>query len=135
MELQLNIIGVILVLLGLVHGIFPKYFDWENELRPLRVINRQIMWVHTFFIALTLGLMGLLCISSAEELMRTSLGRKVSLGFAVFWFARLVIQFFGYSPELWRGKRFETVVHILFSILWVYMSATFFLIYWNGEMP
>ena len=134
MELQLNIIGVILVLLALVHGIFPRYFDWENELRPLTVINRQLMWVHTFFIALALIFMGVLCITSADDLIFTSLGRRISLGFAVFWFARLLIQFFGYSSELWRGKRFETVVHVLFSILWTYMSATFFLIYWNGEI-
>lgn len=133
MELQLKIIGVILVLLGLVHGIFPKYFDWRSDLRALRVINRQIMWVHTFFIALTLILMGLLCVTSAEDLVRTTLGRRVSVGLAVFWFVRLLIQFFGYSTELWRGKRFETVVHVLFSILWTYMAATFFFIFWNGS--
>ena len=134
MELQLKIIGVILVLLALLHGIFPKYFDWENELRPLTIINREIMWVHTFFVALSLILVGLLCITSGDELIFTSLGRRVSLGIAIFWFARLLIQFFGYSSELWRGKRFETVVHILFSILWAYMTGIFFLIYWNKEI-
>jgi hypothetical protein len=134
MELQLNIIGTILILLALVHGIFPKYLDWDNELRPHRVIYRQIMWVHTLFIALTLIFMGLLCITSAEELIGTPLGRRVSLGLAVFWFIRLLIQFFGYSSELWRGKRFETVVHVLFAILWTYMSAIFFFLYWNGEV-
>jgi hypothetical protein len=131
MELQLKIIGVILIVLALVHGIFPRYFDWERELSSVSLINRQMMWVHTFFIALSLVFMGLLCITSAEDLVGTSLGRKVCLGLGVFWFARLLIQFFGYSPELWRGKPFETIVHILFAILWAYMSATFLIVYWN----
>lgn len=131
MEFQLKIIGAILVVLALVHGIFPKYFGWDTELRSVSLINRQLMWVHTFFIALSLVFMGLLCITSSDELVGTSLGRKICLGLGVFWFARLLIQFFGYSSELWRGKLFETIVHILFAILWAYMSATFLVVYWN----
>lgn len=132
MELHVNIIGVVLVLLSLVHGIFPRYFDWKNELTSVSLINRQLMYVHTFFIALLLLLTGALCITSASELVSTPLGRKLSLGIAVFWIVRLVVQFFGYSSQLWRGKRFETTIHVFFASLWTYMSTIFFLIYWNG---
>lgn len=84
-----------------------------------------MMYVHTFFIALTIFLMGVLCLTSSGEMLTTVLGRRVSLGFAVFWFARLVVQFFGYSSELWRGKRFETVMHVFFSMIWVYLTSVF----------
>jgi hypothetical protein len=36
-----------------------------------------------------------------------------------------------YSSILWKGKTFETAMHILFSILWVYLSIIYFLIFWN----
>lgn len=125
MELSIKITGILLICLAMLHGVFPRYFNWKKDLAGLSLINRQMMIVHTFFIALTVGLMGLLCISSAHELVSTSLGKKISLGLAVFWMVRLVIQFVGYSPALWKGKRFETIMHILFTLLWIYLSGIF----------
>ncbi|MEP6789640.1 MAG: hypothetical protein ABJB40_14470, partial [Acidobacteriota bacterium] len=82
-------------------------------------------YVHTLFIALTILLIGLLCLFSAGDLVNTQLGKRICLGLAIFWGTRLLIQFFGYSSELWKGKVFETVMHILFSILWIYISMIF----------
>ena len=131
MELHLKIIGFLLIALSLVHILFPRYFNWAKELRSLSLINRQMMYVHTFFIALVVSLMGLLCLTSSNEFIDTALGRKLALGFGTFWTIRLFIQFFGYSSKLWKGKKFETSVHILFSLLWTYLSVIFFLIYWT----
>ncbi len=131
MQIHLKIIGVLLMALGLIHIFFPKYFNWDKELKSLSLINRQMMKVHTFFIALTVFLMGLLCFTSSTELIETNLGKKISLGLGIFWTVRLFIQFFGYSTELWKGKTFETAIHIIFSLLWVYLSGIFFTIWWT----
>ncbi len=130
MQKNLEIIGYMLALLALLHLIFPRYFDWVNDLKGLSLINRQMFYIHTFFIALGLLLMGILCISSASELATTHLGKSVCLGLSIFWFARLLIQFFGYSSSLWKGKRIETTVHIVFIFLWTYFAAIFFYIFW-----
>src|SRR5215213_3969682 len=129
MEPHLKIIGIFLILLALLHLIFPKYFNWKQELSSLSLVNRQIMYVHIFFIAFIVFLMGLLCISSSTDFTSSILGKRMSLVLGVFWSIRLYIQFFGYSSKLWRGKLFETSVHIVFSILWVYLSTVFFLVY------
>lgn len=126
MDIHFKIIGVLLLILALVHLVFPKHFNWVEELAPLSLINRQLMYIHTFFIGLVILLIGLLCLTSSTELYTTALGRKISLGLGIFWFIRLYIQFFGYSPMLWKGKRFETVVHVLSAFLWVYLSGVFF---------
>lgn len=128
MQLQINIIGGLLIALSLVHVIFPKYFSWKKELAQLSLINRQIMQVHTFFIALTVFMIGLLCLTSAHDIITTTLGKRIALGLSVFWGIRLIIQFFGYSSKLWRGKIFETIAHIIFSLLWVYLTATFWIV-------
>lgn len=125
MELHLKIIGWILMALAFIHLAFAKHFNWKKELISLSLINREMMYVHTFFIALVVALMGLLCLTCNSELVNTSLGKKICLGIGLFWSARLVIQFFGYSATLWKGKMFETFVHILFSILWAYLSTVF----------
>jgi hypothetical protein len=109
----------------MMHAGFPRKFAWKMEFASVSMMNRQMMYVHTFFIALTLLLMGILCLTSSQDLVTTSLGRRVLLGFAIFWFARLLIQFFGYSSELWRGKRFETIVHVVFSLIWSYFTSIF----------
>ena len=128
MVLQLKLVGFALVILALLHAAFARYFNWRTDFAAVSLINRQMMYVHTFFIAFTVLLMGLLCLSSATDLVGTPLGRRVALGCGVFWLARLLIQFFGYSPELWRGKRFETFVHIVFAGLWGYLSVLFLLV-------
>lgn len=131
MQIHLIIVGIIFILLALIHIIFPKYFEWEKEFKSLSLANRQIMKIHTVFIALTVFLMGLLCLTSANDLMETSLGKKIILGLAIFWTTRLVFQFFGYSSKLWKGKIFETSVHIIFSFLWIYISFVFWTIYFS----
>ncbi len=132
METHLKVIGALLILLALMHVVFPKRFHWKEELARLSLINREIMVVHTFFIALMVLLMGLLCLTSSTELTGTSLGRRICVGMGVFWLARLLIQFFGYSSELWKGKAFETMVHVVFSMFWTYLTFVFFRIGLTG---
>lgn len=129
MELQLKIAGTLLTILSLLHSIFPRYFNWKAELIHLSLMNRQMMQVHTFFIALVVFLMGLLCLTASHELVTTDLGKTISLGIGVFWMIRLIVQFFFYSPDLWKGKLFETIIHIASSFFWAYLSILFLLIY------
>ncbi|TXF75065.1 hypothetical protein FUA25_12380 [Chryseobacterium sp.] len=126
MELHLKVIGILFMVLALIHVGFPQYFKWKQDLKPLSLINRQMMEIHTFFIALTVFLMGLLCLTSYEELMTTSLGKTVCFGLGIFWALRLIFQLIIYSPKLWRGKAFETIMHFVFTVFWVYLSVIFF---------
>jgi hypothetical protein len=134
MILHLKIVGLLSVLLALVHVIFPRYFKWEQELPALSLINRQLMYVHTFFLALVLLLTGLLLLFAADDIRSTGLGRKLALGLFLFWGVRLAFQFFVYSPKLWRGKPFETLVHVGFAGLWTYFTGVFFWVYRNGTL-
>ena len=131
MYIHLKIIGVLLIVLAFLHIGFSKYFNWKEELSSLSLINQQMMKVHTFFIAFVVFLIGVLCFTSTEEIIETNLGRKIAFGLSLFWFVRLVFQFFVYSPVLWKGKIFETIMHVLFTLFWVYLSTVFFIIYLN----
>ena len=129
MDLHLKIIGVLFIGLAIMHVPFPRQFQWKDELRSLSLMNREMMYVHTLFVALTILLNGVLCLTSANDLINTPLGKQICLGLAIFWGTRLFIQFFGYSSELWRGKVFETVMHFLFSIFWGYVTVVFTLVW------
>jgi hypothetical protein len=129
MELQIKTIGVLFILLALLHMFFPKYFNWKQELSSLSMINRQMMYVHVFFIAFWIFLLGILCLTSGDALLNTTFGKRVSLGLGIFWAVRLFVQFFIYSPKLWKGRTFETMVHTVFSLFWTYVSTVFILGY------
>jgi hypothetical protein len=129
MELHVKIVGTLLIILALLHFFFPGYFNWKKELGSLSLINRQMMYVHMFFIAFGVLLIGLLCLTSSHELSTTILGKNISLGLGIFWTVRLFVQFFGYSSKLWKGKPFETAIHILFSMFCAYLSTVFIMTY------
>jgi hypothetical protein len=129
MEPLIKITGVLMILLSSIHLVFPKRFEWKKNLQGLNLINKEMMYIHTFFVALVVFLMGLLCIISAADLVRTKLGKRICFGFFVFWGIRLILQFFGYSSALWKGKKFETIMHVVFSILWVYLTTVFLVVY------
>ena len=40
------------------------------------------------------------------------------------------MQWFFYSPAIWRGHRFNTVMHGVFSVAWVYVTAVFAAALW-----
>ena len=129
MELHIKIIGGLFILLAVLRVFFPKYFNWKNELGSLSLMNRQMIQVHLFFIGFGVFLVGLLCLTSSKELLNTSIGKKISLGLGIFWAVRLYVQFFVYSGKLWNGKALETIVHILLSLFWTYVTAVFILGY------
>jgi len=130
-QIHLQIIGILLMGLASLHIGFPKYFSWNKELTTLSLVNRQMMTVHACFIALTVFLMGLLCLTGSHDLVQTEFGKKIALGLGLFWVIRLFFQFFVYSSKLWKGKTFETIMHILFSFLWLYFSLVFLIIYFK----
>jgi hypothetical protein len=131
MEIHLKIVGSLLIALALMHIVIPKYFKWGQELASLSLITKQILYIHTFFIAFIVLLMGLMCLSYSHELVYNPFGRVISLGLFGFWLTRLIFQFFVYSPKVWRGKKLETVMHVVFGITWAYFTIVFIFSYLN----
>jgi hypothetical protein len=123
---HLKIVGALLVALGLANSFFGRYFKWKQELEPLSLLTRQVFQVHGFFIALVVAMIGLCSLFYTNALLLSGdLSRVVLTGFLVFWLSRLAIQLFVYDPAIWRGRRFYTVMHVVFSIFWMYVVLTY----------
>ena len=126
-EVNLRIVGVLQILLAFLHAAFPNRFNWQEELGRLSLLNPQMFVVHNGFLCYCLIAMGSLTLFFPEELLDARKLAKLSLiGFGVFWGLRLICQWFIYDSALWRGLRFNTSVHILFSGLWVYFTSIYF---------
>ena len=126
LELHLRIAGALLLLLSVIHLPMPRELGWKEDLAKLTLVNRQVFLVHTAFIVLTLVLMGTLALVYAEELAAPGrLARGVLGGLAIFWGLRLFTQQFVYDRSLWRGNARYTAIHIVFTLLWLYLTAVF----------
>jgi hypothetical protein len=131
--LQLRLAGVLMAALVVVNLLVPGRFRWREEMARLSLLNRQIFQLHSVFIVLTLALFAALLLSCGDALVEpTRLSRAVLAGLFVFWTARMLAQWFFYSPAVWRGNRFHTVMHGVFSAMWIYMTATFGMALWSN---
>jgi membrane protein YdbS with pleckstrin-like domain len=124
MKTLLLIAGVAQIGLALAHLAFPRRLQWKEEAARMSRLNEQMFHVHTFFVCLTLALFGAWTLILADAMVRGE-QRWLSGGIALFWFCRLLAQIFVYDSALWRGKRFETSVHILFLLLWCFLSGIY----------
>ena len=123
---HLKIIGALLLLLASAHLFFPQRFGWKEDFAKVSLLNRQIFYVHCFFIILILAMIGVLTLFYTSLLLRRDELTKIILAALVlFWAARLFIQLFIYDRQLWRGHRFNTAMHILFTGMWSYYVAVF----------
>ncbi len=126
LALHLKFCGAALLGLAALHAVMGRHLRWKEDLASLSLVNRQIFYVHTFFLALVLALLGLLSLFGTSALLQPSLLARYLLGgITLFWLFRLVFQFAVYSPQLWHGKKFETLIHVVFTLLWSYMSVVY----------
>ncbi len=126
LEAHLRLAGALLLLLAAVHPFFPKQLGWKDDLAKLTLLNRQIFLVHVGFIVLTLVLFGALALFFAGDLVVPSrLAAVVLAGLTLFWGLRLLTQQFIYDRSHWRGNRRNTILHILASLLWTYLTVVF----------
>lgn len=126
LSFHLQIVGAMLILLGLSHAFFNRYFGWGQELASVSLFTRRIFFVHTFFIALGVVLGGAVSFLYADALLTPgTLSRAILAGMLAFWLCRLLAQFVAYDSAIWHGNRFRTRMHIAFTALWSYVTGTY----------
>lgn len=131
--LHLRIVGLVMFWLVAVNLYVPHRFNWREEMGRLSLLNRQIFTAHSVFLVLTLSLLAMLLIVSADTLLEpTRLSRAVLIGLTLVWGLRMLMQWWFYSPAIWRGDRFNTRVHYLFSAVWIYVTAVFAAALWRN---
>ena len=128
---HLRFVGVVMASLVVVNLMVPGRFHWREEMSRLSLVNRQIFQAHSVFLVLTLALFSALLLTCGPALLEpTRLSRAVLSGLTIFWGLRMVMQWWFYSPLIWRGHRFNTVMHYTFSVVWVYVTTVFAVALW-----
>ncbi len=123
LTLNLTVAGALLVGLGALHIALPTLLGWHRELAGASRLNREVSYVHCFFIGLACVLWGLLPLTAGSQLLQPSpVTRLVLIGAVTFWASRLIIQLAVFNRHA-RTSAAWLALSTAGTILWLYLTA------------
>jgi hypothetical protein len=123
-----------ILLAGLAHfGILiasatvPFALNWKESFKVLPLLLRQLFWVYGFFIVFMIIAFGIISLVHAETLAMAGspLARTVSGLIAVFWFARLMVQFFVFDARPYLVNRIYRFGYHGITVVFTYLVVVF----------
>ena len=100
MKTWLFIGGLLHFVVLIASALTPRVLDWRSNLAALRPFLRRLFWVYGGFIVLVIISFGTLTLLHANELASgAALPRSVCAMIALFWLARLGVQFFVFEAR------------------------------------
>lgn len=92
--------GILHFVILIASALTPRVLDWRANLAALHPFLRRLFWVYGCFIVLVIISFGVLTLVHADELASGSpLPRMVCAIIAIFWLARLAVQFFVFDAR------------------------------------
>jgi hypothetical protein len=124
---------------GVVHlgiltasALTPGTLNWSIELKRLSPLSRHLIWVHGAFIVLVITGFGLLSLLLPEPLTDGNLLARCVCGFvAIFWLARLGVQFFVFDARPYLTRPLLAVGYRALTVAFAYLA----IIYGLAAMP
>jgi hypothetical protein len=104
-----------------------RWLDWREAIAQMPRLIREVFFVHTWFVALTCAIFGVLTWRFAPELAAgdAELGRWLCGAVSVFWGFRSVLQWTYYSSSHWRGRPGLTAIHWTLFLGYAAWSITY----------
>ena len=110
----------------LASALTPRVLDWQTALGKLDRLSRQLVWVHGAFIVLVIVAFGVLSVVFAAEIASGSpLARGMSAFIAVFWGARLAVQFFVFDAQPMLTTALLRIGYHTLTFVFAYLAIIF----------
>ena len=92
--------GLLHFVILIASALTPHVLDWRANLAALHPFLRRLFWVYGSFIVLVIVSFGALTLFRADELASGApLARSICAVIAIFWLARLAVQFFVFDAK------------------------------------
>jgi hypothetical protein len=120
---NLAVVGILTLGLGALHAVLPRALGWARDLAGASPLNREVSYVHCYFIGLSCLLWGLLALTSGRALLQPNpVARVVLLGAVAFWCSRLVIQLAVFNHHAEESRRW-LALSVAGTLLWIYVAG------------
>jgi hypothetical protein len=129
MKLLLQLAAAVQSLILIASASTPRVLDWRKNLAVLHPFLRRLFWVYGVFVVMVIIAFAVLTFRHADAMAaREPVARSLCLFIAIFWGARLLVQFaiFDARPFLtnWFYKTGFHALTIIFAFLtFVYGKA------------
>jgi hypothetical protein len=129
MKLLLQLAAAVQLLILIASASIPRILDWRKNLAVLHPFLRKLFWVYGVFVVMVIIAFAVLTFRHADAMAaREPVARSLCLFIAIFWGARLLVQFaiFDARPFLtnWFYKTGFHALTIIFAFLtFVYGKA------------
>ena len=129
LELLITVGGVLHLGILIASALTPGVLEWRSELAKLRPLSRQLVWVHGSFIVMTIvGFAVISLVAPADIASGGRLARAFSAFVALFWLARLGVQFFVFDARpfltrLYLKVGYHALTVVFFSLVAIYGLA------------
>jgi hypothetical protein len=89
--------GIFNLLIAIFHLSFWRIFNWHQDLKSLRYVNRAVMQILNLSLTFVFFIFAYISFTYTYELLITRLGHSIIASISVFWFLRAFMQvaFFG----------------------------------------
>jgi hypothetical protein len=110
----------------------PRIFDWKTNLALLPPFLRQLFWVYGAFIVLIIVSFSALTLLHANDMaVGVPAARSLCAFIAIFWAARLIVQFAVFDPSPFLTSRhlvlgYHSLTVIFAALIFIYGWAAFF---------
>lgn len=122
----IQIAGILQFGILIASALVPGVLNWREELKKLSPMTRHLVWVHGVFIVLTIIALATVSVVNAHALATGQmLARSVCAFIAIFWGARLVLQFALFDPKPYLTTRVLTVGFHALTVVFAFLTATF----------
>lgn len=129
MKTLLFIGGLLHFVILIASALAPRLLDWRTNLATLHPFLRRLFWVYGCFIVLVIVSFGLLTLLHTEQLSAGTLfSRSVCAIIAVFWLARLGVQFFVFDARpflttTFRRLGYHGLTFLFSALVFIYGAA------------
>ena len=120
LTLLLRTLGLALVVIGPLHAVFWRVFDWGNESRKLMPLNGRVFVAHLATVVFVVTATGLLLLLRPDLLVvRSELARLLLWALVIFFGLRLLAQLLYFNPLLAVRRRRRRSLRLAATLGWL----------------
>ena len=126
MKTLLQLAGLLQLTVLCASALVPRIFDWKSNLAALPPFLRKLFWVYGAFIVLTIIAFAALTLRHASAMAAGEpVARSLCAFIAVFWAARLIVQFAVFDPEPFLTNAFRRVGYHALTFIFAALVAIY----------
>lgn len=117
--------GLAQIAIALTSLAIPRVLGWREETRAWRPLTRQVFWTYSSYILTTNLAFGILTVAAPAALLDGSTLAAAVTGFiAVYWAARVILQFALYDRSVAAGSPALKAAEALYVAGFTYVALT-----------